>query len=67
MRRPSAAVLITPNCQPSAGTRMPATVAPAPFSMCACTICEASIRYTWSAPKTTMMSGRSSLIRFIDW
>lgn len=36
------------------GTRMPATVAPAPLSMWNRTICSGSIRYTWSAPKTTM-------------
>ena len=30
-------------------------------------ICLGSIRYTWSAPTTTTMSGFSSLIRFIDW
>ena len=65
---PSSAVLITPNSDASArGTRIPATVTPLPRSMCAGTIWEASIRYTWSAPNTTMMSGLASLIRFIDW
>ena len=59
---------MTPNSVASVrGTRIPATVAPAPDSMCASTICDASIRYTWSAPNTTMMSGCSSTIRFIDW
>ncbi len=42
------------------GTRMPATVTPAPVAMCWSTICDGSMRYTWSAPKTTMYSGRSS-------
>ena len=39
----------------------------APLSMCWSTIWEKSIRYTWSAPTTTMMSGRSSRTRLSDW
>ncbi len=50
-----ASASITPNALASLrGTRMPATVAPAPDSMCCATICGGSIRYTWSAPNTTM-------------
>ena len=49
------------------GCRMAATVTPAPDSMCCSTICEKSIRYTWSAPTTTTMSGFSSLIRLRLW
>jgi hypothetical protein len=52
---PSSAVSITPNAVASRrGTRIPATETPAPDSMCDLTIWEASIRYTWSAPNTTM-------------
>jgi len=36
------------------GTLIPATVTPAPVVTCWPTICEGSIRYTWSAPNTTM-------------
>ena len=44
-----------PNAFASArGTRMPATVTPAPLSMCAVSIWLGSMRYTWSAPNTTM-------------
>ncbi len=68
IRTPSSAVLMTPNWSASLrGTRIPATETAAPDSMWASTIWEASIRYTWSAPNTTMMSGFSSTIRFIDW
>jgi hypothetical protein len=42
------------------GTLIPATVTPAPDSTWCSTICRGSIRYTWSAPKTTMWSGWSS-------
>ncbi|GLE52302.1 hypothetical protein ATCCBAA256_18710 [Mycobacterium montefiorense] len=52
---PDSSQSIQPNAEASArGTRMPATVAPAPLSMWKRTICSGSIRYTWSAPKTTM-------------
>ena len=49
------------------GCRMAATVTPAPDSRCCSTICEKSIRYTWSAPTTTTMSGFSSVIVLKLW
>ena len=53
--RPESSASMQPNALASLrGTRMPATVAPAPLSMWNWTICSGSIRYTWSAPKTTM-------------
>ena len=42
------------------GWRMAATVAAWPDWMCASIIWLKSMRYTWSAPTTTMMSGCSS-------
>ncbi len=45
---------------------MPATVARASEAMWASSICLKSMRYTWSAPMTTTMSGFSSRMRFID-
>ena len=57
-----------PNAVASArGTRIPATVAPAPLATCWAIIWAGSIRYTWSAPNTAMWSGHSSLIRFWLW
>jgi hypothetical protein len=57
-----------PNAFASArGTRIPATVTPAPLSTCCSSIWPGSIRYTLSAPKTAMCSGRSSWTRFSDW
>ena len=38
-----------------------------PEAMCASIIWLKSIRYTWSAPTTTTMSGCSSPMRFRDW
>ena len=59
---------MTPNWSASLiGWRMAATVAAAPESTCAATICEKSMRYTWSAPTTTMMSGPSSFTRLRLW
>ncbi len=59
---------MTPNWSASEiGCRMAATVQAAPLSMCWSTIWEKSIRYTWSAPTTTTMSGRSSRTRLSDW
>ncbi len=59
--RPDSSLSIQPNANASLrGTRIPATVTPAPDSMWCCTICSGSIRYTWSAPNTTMYSGSSS-------
>ena len=53
--RPDSSASMQPNAVASArGTRMPATVAPAPLSMWNWTICSGSMRYTWSAPNTTM-------------
>jgi hypothetical protein len=58
---PDASESMQPNAFASLrGTRIPATVTPAPASTCSATICDGSIRYTWSAPKTTMWSGFSS-------
>ena len=68
MRLPSGPVSMTPNSVAlSLGTLIPATVSPAPPSMWASTICDASIRYTWSAPNTTTYSGSSSCSRLNDW
>jgi hypothetical protein len=69
MRRGScASTSMTPNWSASLiGCRIAATVAPAPVSMCCCTIELKSMRYTWSAPTTTTMSGRSSWTRFRLW
>ncbi len=65
---PSGATLTMPKADASLrGTGMAATVTPAPCRTWWSIICTGSIRYTWSAPKTITMSGRSSLIRFIDW
>ncbi len=59
--RPCRSESMQPNALASArGTRMPATVTPAAESTWWETICDGSIRYTWSAPNTTMWSGRSS-------
>ncbi len=59
-----ASTSITPNWFASAiGWRMAATVTPAPDAMCASTIWAKSMRYTWSAPTTTTMSGFSSRSR----
>ena len=59
---------MTPNWSAIAiGWRIAATVAAAPDSMWASTIWEKSIRYTWSAPTTTTMSGRSSWMRLRLW
>ena len=59
---------MTPNSVDIAiGCRMAATVTPAPDSTCCSTICEKSIRYTWSAPTTTTMSGFSSVIVLKLW
>ena len=49
------------------GWRIAATVTPEPASTCWSTIWEKSIRYTWSAPTTTTVSGRSSVIVFRLW
>ena len=50
----AASISMTPNWSDCAsGWRMAATVQPTPDSMCASTICEKSMRYTWSAPTTT--------------
>ena len=58
---PSVAVWITPNSVASVrGTEIAETVTPAPPSRCWSIICRGSIRYTWSAPNTMTMSGRSS-------
>ena len=58
---PDSSASITPNALASLrGTRRPATVTPAPVARCCSIICAGSIRYTWSAPKTTTMSGRAS-------
>src|ERR1019366_1610293 len=58
---PSGAVCTTPKSVASIlGTGIAATVTPAPRARCWSIICIGSIRYTWSAPKTTTMSGRSS-------
>ncbi len=66
--RPSAPTPTMPNAFASCrATGIAATVTPAPCSRCCAIICRGSIRYTWSAPTTTTMSGFSSLIRFIDW
>lgn len=52
---PSEAGVMIPNEEASAlGTLIPATVTPAPFSMCCWSIWRGSMRYTWSAPKTAM-------------
>ena len=52
---PVSSEAMQPNAFASArGTRMPATVTPAPLSMCAVSIWLGSMRYTWSAPNTTM-------------
>ena len=51
----------------SMGWRTAATVALAPDSMCFSTMSAKSMRYTWSAPTTTTMSGSASSIRFMDW
>ena len=59
---------MTPNWSASEmGWRIAATEQDAPDAMCASTICEKSIRYTWSAPTTTTMSGSSSTIRLRLW
>ena len=66
--RPSLATPRMPNSFASCrATGIAATVTPAPYARCCEIICRGSIRYTWSAPKTTTRSGFSSLIRFIDW
>ena len=44
-----------------------ATVTPAPVSMCWRTMWLKSMRYTWSAPTTTTMSGLSSWTRLRLW
>ncbi|CAM5371213.1 hypothetical protein SVIOM342S_05127 [Streptomyces violaceorubidus] len=65
---PSEPGVITPKDGDSArGTRIPATVTPAPDSMCWASIWRGSIRYTWSAPNTATYSGCSSCTRFSDW
>ena len=59
---------MTPNWSDIAiGWRIAATVTPAPDSMCCSTIWEKSMRYTWSAPTTTTMSGPSSWIVLTLW
>ena len=64
----SGSVSITPkDVTISIGWRTPATVARAPDRTWKSTMSEKSIRYTWSAPTTTTMSGFSSSMRFIDW
>ena len=64
----SAETSMTPNSPAMPiGWRIAATVTPAPDSTCCSTICEKSIRYTWSAPTTTTMSGLSSSIVFRLW
>ena len=64
----SGSTSITPNdFDISIGWRIAATVAPSPDSICCCTICAKSMRYTWSAPTTTTMSGFSSWMRLSDW
>ncbi len=61
-------VSMTPNWSAiEIGWRMPATVSCAPDSTCASTIWEKSMRYTWSAPTTTTMSGRSSSMMLRHW
>jgi len=69
MRRGSfGSAWMTPNWSArDRGWRMPATVIGAPDAMCASTICEKSMRYTWSAPTMTTMSGRSSSTRLRLW
>ncbi len=58
---PSEPGVITPNEDDSVrGTLIPATVTPAPLSMCWLSIWRGSMRYTWSAPNTATYSGRSS-------
>lgn len=57
----SGSTSMTPNWSASEiGWRIAATVAAAPEAMCASIIWSKSMRYTWSAPTTTMMSGCSS-------
>ena len=64
----SATVSMTPNWSASEmGWRMADTVNSAPDATCASTICAKSIRYTWSAPTVTTMSGRSSSMMFRHW
>ena len=68
MRWPSGAACTTPKSVAAVlGTGIAATVTPAPQARCASIICTGSIRYTWSAPKTTTRSGRSLWMRFSDW
>ncbi len=57
-----------PKSRPSSmGTGMAATVHSAFFSRWYSSIVATSIRYTWSAPKTKIWSGSSSVTRLRFW